>query len=75
MLREGVLIRSLSAHRATQSHVRVRVGTRQQNRRCANALRRVVETVSMSVGPEALTLGADGPATPTGRYWAASEAE
>jgi histidinol-phosphate aminotransferase len=37
VLREGVLIRSLAAHHATKSHVRVTVGTREQNARCVTA--------------------------------------
>jgi histidinol-phosphate aminotransferase len=37
VLREGVLIRSLAAHHATKSHVRVTVGTREQNARCIAA--------------------------------------
>jgi histidinol-phosphate aminotransferase len=37
VLREGVLIRSLAAHHATKSHVRVTVGTHEQNARCVAA--------------------------------------
>jgi len=37
VLREGVLIRSLGAHHATKSYVRVTVGTAEQNLRCVAA--------------------------------------
>lgn len=42
LLREGVLIRSLAVHHAQKSYVRVTVGTREQNRRCAAAFERVL---------------------------------
>jgi histidinol-phosphate aminotransferase len=41
-LAEGVLIRSLETHHATRRFVRVTVGTRDENARCARALERVL---------------------------------
>jgi 1L-myo-inositol 1-phosphate cytidylyltransferase len=42
LLAEGVLIRSLGVHHATRSYVRITIGTREQNLRCAAALERVL---------------------------------
>lgn len=42
MLKDGVLIRSLSVHHAKRSYVRVTVGTREQNARCISAFERVL---------------------------------
>jgi len=42
MLKDGVLIRSLSVHHAKRSYVRVTVGTREQNARCVSAFERVL---------------------------------
>jgi histidinol-phosphate aminotransferase len=42
MLKDGVLIRSLSVHHAKRSYVRVTVGTREQNARCIAAFERVL---------------------------------
>jgi len=42
MLKDGVLIRSLSVHHAKRSYVRVTVGTREQNARCVAAFERVL---------------------------------
>ncbi|MET0592354.1 MAG: histidinol-phosphate transaminase [Polyangiaceae bacterium] len=42
MLAEGVYIRSLAVHHAKRSYVRVTVGTADQNRRCAEAMRKVI---------------------------------
>ncbi|MEI9940479.1 MAG: histidinol-phosphate transaminase [Pseudomonadota bacterium] len=42
MLKDGVLIRSLSVHHAKRSYVRVTVGTREQNARCLAAFERVL---------------------------------
>jgi histidinol-phosphate aminotransferase len=42
MLKDGVLIRSLSVHHAKRSYVRVTVGTREQNLRCISAFERVL---------------------------------
>jgi len=42
MLKDGVLIRSLSVHHAKRSYVRVTVGTREQNARCVTAFERVL---------------------------------
>ncbi len=42
MLKDGVLIRSLSVHHAKRSYVRVTVGTREQNTRCIAAFERVL---------------------------------
>jgi len=42
MLKDGVLIRSLSVHHAKRSYVRVTVGTREQNLRCIAAFERVL---------------------------------
>lgn len=41
VLREGVLIRSLSVHHAARTYVRITVGTVEQNARCLNAFERV----------------------------------
>ncbi len=42
LLKDGVLIRSLSVHHAKRSYVRVTVGTREQNLRCVTAFERVL---------------------------------
>jgi histidinol-phosphate aminotransferase len=42
MLKDGVLIRSLSVHHAKRSYVRVTVGTPEQNARCVAAFERVL---------------------------------
>jgi histidinol-phosphate aminotransferase len=42
MLKDGVLIRSLSVHHAKRSYVRVTVGTPEQNARCVTAFERVL---------------------------------
>ncbi len=42
MLKDGVLIRSLSVHHAKRSYVRVTVGTREHNARCVSAFERVL---------------------------------
>jgi 1L-myo-inositol 1-phosphate cytidylyltransferase len=42
LLREGVVIRSLAVHHATKSHVRVTVGSTEQNARCVAAFERAV---------------------------------
>jgi histidinol-phosphate aminotransferase len=42
MLVEGVYIRSLAVHHAKRSYVRVTVGTEDQNRRCVEAMRKVL---------------------------------
>jgi len=42
MLKDGVLIRSLSVHHAKRSYVRVTVGTSEQNARCVAAFERVL---------------------------------
>jgi len=42
LLAEGVLIRSLGSHHAEKSYVRVTIGTREQNARCASAFERVL---------------------------------
>jgi histidinol-phosphate aminotransferase len=42
MLKDGVLIRSLSVHHAKRSYVRVTVGTPEQNMRCVAAFERVL---------------------------------
>jgi histidinol-phosphate aminotransferase len=48
MLAEGVYIRSLAVHHAKRSFVRVTVGTEEQNRRCIEAIRRVLGRVGRS---------------------------
>jgi histidinol-phosphate aminotransferase len=45
MLTEGVYIRSLAVHHAKRSFVRVTVGTEEQNRRCIEAIRKVLGRV------------------------------
>ncbi|MES1176122.1 MAG: histidinol-phosphate transaminase [Myxococcales bacterium] len=42
LLKDGVLIRSLSVHHAKRSYVRVTVGTREQNLRCIAAFERAL---------------------------------
>ncbi len=44
LLSDGVLIRDLSAHHSTQNHVRVTVGTAEDNQRCVSGLARVLST-------------------------------
>ncbi len=48
---EGVLIRSLGAHHAEKSFVRVTVGSASDNMRCLGALARVVRSVRRNVRP------------------------
>jgi histidinol-phosphate aminotransferase len=49
MLVEGVYIRSLAVHHAKRSFVRVTVGTEEQNRRCVEAMRKVLARVGRPV--------------------------
>jgi len=51
MLKDGVLIRSLSVHHAKRSYVRVTVGTREQNARCVAAFERVLGSRSRREAP------------------------
>ena len=51
MLKDGVLIRSLSVHHAKRSYVRVTVGTREQNMRCVAAFERVLGSRSRREAP------------------------
>jgi histidinol-phosphate aminotransferase len=53
MLKDGVLIRSLSVHHAKRSYVRVTVGTREQNLRCVTAFERVLGGRSRREAPRA----------------------
>jgi len=63
VLREGVLIRSLSVHHAARTYVRITVGTVEQNARCLAAFERVA-------------LRLRRPAAVQGGYWAtAGDAE
>jgi histidinol-phosphate aminotransferase len=48
MLAEGVYIRSLAVHHAKRSFVRVTVGTEEQNRRCVEAMRKVLARLGRS---------------------------
>jgi histidinol-phosphate aminotransferase len=48
MLLEGVYIRSLAVHHAKRSYVRVTVGTAEQNRRCIEAMRKVLGRLGRS---------------------------
>jgi len=48
MLAEGVYIRSLAVHHAKRSYVRVTVGTEEQNRRCIEAMRKVLGRLGRS---------------------------
>jgi histidinol-phosphate aminotransferase len=60
MLKDGVLIRSLSVHHAKRSYVRVTVGTREQNRRCVAAFERVLAGRVRRDAPRAyLTVASD----------------
>jgi len=43
MLRKGLLIRLLATHHARRSFVRVTIGTAEQNQRCVEAMREVLE--------------------------------
>jgi histidinol-phosphate aminotransferase len=54
VLREGVLIRSLAAHHATKSHVRVTVGTKEQNARCSTAFEAALSRLSNTNAPARL---------------------
>jgi histidinol-phosphate aminotransferase len=49
MLAEGVYIRSLAVHHAKRSYVRVTVGTDDQNRRCVEAMRKVIGRLGRAV--------------------------
>jgi len=60
MLAEGVYIRSLAVHHAKRSFVRVTVGTEEQNRRCIEAIRKVLGRV----GRAAPALAVDGLSQP-----------
>jgi histidinol-phosphate aminotransferase len=51
MLNEGVLIRSLAVHHASRTFVRVTVGDDEQNVRCVEAMRRVVNHYSRPAQP------------------------
>jgi histidinol-phosphate aminotransferase len=42
LLQEGVFIRSLASHHLRRGYVRVSIGTRDENRRCVDALRRTL---------------------------------
>jgi histidinol-phosphate aminotransferase len=53
MLKDGVLIRSLSVHHAKRSYVRVTVGTREQNLRCVSSFERVLGGRSRREAPRA----------------------
>jgi histidinol-phosphate aminotransferase len=60
MLAEGVYIRSLAVHHAKRSYVRVTVGTDDQNRRCVEALRKVIGRLGRAV-PQAVADGLTQP--------------
>jgi histidinol-phosphate aminotransferase len=63
VLREGVLVRSLSVHHAAKTYVRITVGTLEQNARCLAAFERVAARLRR-------------PVVVTGGYWAtAGDAE
>jgi histidinol-phosphate aminotransferase len=63
VLREGVLIRSLSVHHAAKTYVRITVGNVEQNARCLAAFERVVDRLRR-------------PVVVAGGYWAtAGDAE
>ena len=53
MLKDGVLIRSLSVHHAKRSYVRVTVGTREDNARCVTAFERVLGSRTRREAPRA----------------------
>jgi histidinol-phosphate aminotransferase len=60
MLSQGILIRSLAAHHANKTYVRVTVGTREQNQRCVAAFARVVSRApSREVAAPAYVMGGD----------------
>jgi 1L-myo-inositol 1-phosphate cytidylyltransferase len=54
MLAEGVYIRSLAVHHAKRSFVRVTVGTEEQNRRCVEAMRKVLARLGRPVAVPAV---------------------
>jgi len=54
MLGEGVYIRSLAVHHAKRSFVRVTVGTEEQNRRCVEAMRKVLARFGRSAPAPAI---------------------
>ena len=54
MLAEGVYIRSLAVHHAKRSFVRVTVGTEEQNRRCVEAMRKVLARFGRSAPAPAI---------------------
>jgi histidinol-phosphate aminotransferase len=60
MLAEGVYIRSLAVHHAKRSYVRVTVGTDDQNRRCVEAMRKVIGRLGRAV-PQAVADGLTQP--------------
>jgi histidinol-phosphate aminotransferase len=52
-LQESVLLRSLASHHLRRGHVRVSIGTRADNRRCVDVLRRVLERATPRPQPPA----------------------
>jgi histidinol-phosphate aminotransferase len=59
VLQEGVLIRSLEVHHARRHFVRITVGTREQNERCASALARVLGRESAAFDRAFVAAGGD----------------
>jgi len=57
LLRQGVLIRDLSAHHATQNHVRVTVGARADNERCVSSFARMMVDRAAKERPAYVSLG------------------
>lgn len=57
LLRQGVLIRDLSAHHATQNHVRVTVGAKGDNERCVAGFARMMATGRTNGRPAYVSLG------------------
>ncbi len=57
LLRQGVLIRDLSAHHATQNHVRVTVGARGDNDRCVSSFARMMVDRAAKESPAYVSLG------------------
>lgn len=53
VLAEGVLIRSLASHHLRRGYVRVSVGAPEENRRCVEAMRRVLARLRPGVRPSA----------------------
>jgi histidinol-phosphate aminotransferase len=56
MLVEGVYIRLLAVHHAKRSYVRVTVGTEDQNRRCVEAMRKVLARLGRAAHAHAVDL-------------------